>query len=87
MSCHKTRTPWTDVQGAATYTGHSTRTIQEWIAQRQIPHRRLPGVKRTLFRYDELDAWLNSAPLKTIETPGGTRIVRPVATPETRPAA
>ena len=55
----------------------SLRSIHELVRTRRIPHRRLPGSRRCLFRTDELEVWENGAPLEVIESPGGGRVVRP----------
>lgn len=54
----------------------SIRTIHELTRLARIPHRRLPGSRRCLFREDELRAWEDGAELELIEQHGG-RIVRP----------
>lgn len=45
---------------AAAYLHVTTRTLQTWVAARQIPHRRLPVGQRHRIRFvrAELDAWL-----------------------------
>jgi excisionase family DNA binding protein len=55
----------------------SLRTIHELVRTRRIPHRRLPGSRRLLFRVDELAVWEDGAALEVIEPPGGGRVVRP----------
>lgn len=55
----------------------SRRTVHELTRTLSIPHRRLPGCRRCLFREDELEAWEAGAPLEVIARPGGGRIVRP----------
>jgi excisionase family DNA binding protein len=59
----------------------STRTIHELTRTSAIPHRRLPGTRRCLFREEELEAWENGSPLEATELPRGGRLVLP------RPAA
>lgn len=56
----------------------STRTIHELTRSGRIPHRRLPGSRRCLFRVDELEAWEDGATLRVIELRLGGRIVAPV---------
>lgn len=56
----------------------SVRTIHELTRARAIPHRKLPGSRRCLFREDELVAWEDGADLEVLELPGGGRVVRPV---------
>jgi excisionase family DNA binding protein len=55
----------------------SLRTVHELTRLRLIPHRRLPGFRRCLFREDELDSWENGADLEVTELSHGGRIVRP----------
>lgn len=55
----------------------SIRTIHELTRTNAIPHRRLPGTRRCLFRIDELDAWENGTPLEVTELPRGGRLVIP----------
>ncbi len=52
------------------------RTVHELTRLARIPHRRLPGSRRCLFREDELRAWEDGAELELIERASG-RIVRP----------
>jgi excisionase family DNA binding protein len=56
----------------------SIRTIHELTRRGAIPHRRLPGSRRCLFRADELEAWENGARLEVTALPRGGRIVRPM---------
>jgi excisionase family DNA binding protein len=55
----------------------SPRSIHEKTRPGAIPHRRIAGTRRCLFREDELDAWLDGAELERIELPSGDRVVRP----------
>ena len=55
----------------------SLRTVHELTRTRQIPHRKLPGMRRCLFRVDELDAWENGAELRAVILDGGGRLVTP----------
>lgn len=55
----------------------STRTVQELVGKAALPHRRLPGMRRTLFVRDEIQQCLDGAELETVEDPRGGRIVRP----------
>ena len=55
----------------------SVRSIHELTRGSKIPHRKLPGSRRCLFRPDELEAWENGAPLEVIQLPRGGRLVRP----------
>jgi excisionase family DNA binding protein len=54
----------------------SIRTIHELTHTSTIPHRRLPGTRRCLFRLDELEAWENGT-LDVTELPRGGRLVVP----------
>ena len=60
----------------------SIRTVHELTRSGRIPHRRLPGSRRCLFRVDELEAWENGATLRVVEREHGGRIVVPVETPD-----
>lgn len=55
----------------------SRRTVHELTRTLAIPHRRLPGCRRCLFRENELDAWESGAPLEVTELPRGGRLVVP----------
>jgi excisionase family DNA binding protein len=55
----------------------SLRTVHELSRQGLIPHRRLPGSRRCLFREDELAAWESGASLETVVLGRGGRLVRP----------
>jgi excisionase family DNA binding protein len=69
--------PYLLVEDVAKRLRCSCRTIHELTRTCAIPHRRLPGGRRCLFREDELEAWEGGAPLEVIETVGGGRVVRP----------
>lgn len=56
----------------------SLRTVHELTRLGEIPHRRLAGRRRCLFREDELRAWEDGAPLEIVELANGGRIVRPI---------
>lgn len=70
--------PFLIAEDVATRLHCSLRTVHELTRLRRIPHRRLPGSRRCLFREDELEAWENGADLEIIEFPSGGRIVRPI---------
>ena len=55
----------------------STRTVHELTRTNAIPHRRIPGCRRCLFRADELAAWEDGSPLEVTALPRGGRIVTP----------
>lgn len=55
----------------------SIRTVHELTRTNAIPHRRLPGTRRCLFRLDELEAWEDGAPLEVSELPRCGRLVVP----------
>jgi excisionase family DNA binding protein len=55
----------------------STRTVHELTRTSSIPHRRLPGSRRCLFRSDELEAWENGTPLEVTALPRNGRVVSP----------
>jgi excisionase family DNA binding protein len=55
----------------------SVRTVHELTRTRQIPHVKLPGRRRCLFREDWLDEWQLGCELESSELDSGGRIVRP----------
>jgi len=57
----------------------SLRTVHELTRLHRIPHRRLPGSRRCLFREEELQAWEDGADLEVADPPNGGRVVRPRA--------
>jgi excisionase family DNA binding protein len=59
----------------------STRTVHELTRSGRIPHRRVPGSRRCLFRVEELEAWETGAALLVVEPETGGRVVVPVETP------
>ncbi len=71
--------PYLLVEDVAARLRCSRRTIHELTRTNAIPHRRLPGGRRCLFREDELDAWVEGAPLEVVELTRGGRVVRPKA--------
>ena len=78
---HRTRavssTPYLLVEDVAERLRCSTRTVHELTRTKSIPHRRLPGSRRCLFRSDELEAWERGSPLEVTELPRGGRVVIP----------
>lgn len=79
--------PYLLVEDVAERLHCSTRTVHELTRTLAIPHRRLPGGRRCLFRPDELEAWENGAALEVVEQPRGGRVVRPAGTPAVRAGA
>jgi len=69
--------PYLLVEDVAERLHCSTRTIHELTRTNSIPHRRLPGSRRCLFRPDELEAWENGSPLEVTALPRGGRVVTP----------
>lgn len=69
--------PYLLVEDVAERLRCSTRTIHELTRTNSIPHRRLPGTRRCLFRPEELEAWENGSPLEVTTLPGGGRVVTP----------
>src|SRR3954463_11583878 len=55
----------------------STRTIHELTRTNSLPHRRLPGTRRCLFRPEGHEAWENRTPLEVTPAPGGCLVVTP----------
>ncbi len=72
-----TLSPYLLVEDVAARLRCSRRTVHELTRTNAIPHRRLPGGRRCLFREDELDAWEDGAPLEVVELARGGRVVRP----------
>jgi excisionase family DNA binding protein len=69
--------PYLLVEDVAERLHCSTRTVHELTRTNSIPHRRLPGSRRCLFRIDELESWEDGAPLRVIVLPRGGRVVAP----------
>ena len=69
--------PYLLVEDVARRLRCSCRTIHELTRTCAIPHRRLPGGRRCLFREDELEAWEGGAQLEVVELARGGRVVRP----------
>src|SRR3954471_10997578 len=69
--------PFLTVEDIAELLHCSRRSVHELTRTGRIPHRRIEGTRRCLFVPDELDAWLDGAELKVLETPRGGRVVRP----------
>ena len=69
--------PYLLVEDVAERLRCSTRTVHELTRTNAIPHRRLPGSRRCLFRPDELEAWENGTPLEVTALPRGGRVVAP----------
>lgn len=63
----------------------STRTIHELTRTHRIPHFKLSGSRRCLFRPDELERWENGAELEVVQLRNGGRIVRPTESGSTTP--
>lgn len=70
------RSPYILVADVAERLRVTTRTVYELTRTGAIPHRRLPGSRRCLFREDELAVWEDGAALEVIDQPRGGRIVR-----------
>jgi excisionase family DNA binding protein len=76
------------VEDVAKLLGCSKRTIHEMTRSEAIPHRRLAGRRRCLFRADELELWLDGVPLEVVRLQQGGRVVRPAYSTRTpRPSA
>jgi excisionase family DNA binding protein len=69
--------PYLLVEDVAERLRCSTRTVHELTRTNAIPHRRLPGSRRCLFRPDELEAWENGTPLEVTALPRNGRVVAP----------
>lgn len=81
VDCNELQHAYLVVEDVAQRLRCSKRTVHELTRTLAIPHRRLPGCRRCLFREDELEAWEGGAPLEVLEQPGGGRIVRPSVAP------
>ena len=70
--------PYLLVEDVAERLRCSRRTVHELTRTNSIPHRRLPGTRRCLFRVEELEAWESGASLQTIAQPrdGGADCAR-----------
>jgi len=62
-----TTTPFLITSEVAARLRCSVRTVHELTRLGLIPHRRLPGSRRCLFRIDELEAWEDGARLETVD--------------------
>jgi excisionase family DNA binding protein len=69
--------PYLLVEDVAERLRCSVRSVHELTRTLAIPHRRMPGSRRCLFRLDELEAWEDGAALEVLELDRGGRIVRP----------
>lgn len=56
----------------------SLATVHEWTRTATVPHFKLPGSRRCLFRPDWLEAWDGGAELEVLERARGGRVVRPM---------
>jgi excisionase family DNA binding protein len=72
------QSPYLLVEDVAARLRCSVRSIHELTRTNAIPHRRLAGARRCLFRPDELEAWENGAALEVVELAGGGRVVKPL---------
>ncbi len=73
------RSPFMTSDDVATRYGWSRRSVKEKTRLEQIPFRRLPGSRRSLFLEAELEAWENGAELEVRHLAHGGKIVRPVS--------
>jgi excisionase family DNA binding protein len=71
----ESQSPYLLVEEVAQRLRCSTRTIHELTRKNAIPHRRLAGSRRCLFRVDELEAWENGSSLQVRDLPRGGRVV------------
>jgi excisionase family DNA binding protein len=75
-------TTWRNAEWAAEYIGKSLRTLHGLAAAGEIPHRQPPGSRGLLFDPDEIDAWINGAPLEVLHVDRNGkrgRVVRVIA--------
>jgi excisionase family DNA binding protein len=71
------RSPYLTVEQVAERLHRSIRVVHELARLGEIPHRKLPGSRRLLFREDELEAWEDGAELELTQGSRGGRVVRP----------
>ena len=69
--------PFLTVDAVARRLHVSTRTIHEMTRTNSIPHFKLPGRRRCLFRAEDLEQWEQGSELAVVETSGGGRFVYP----------
>lgn len=69
--------PYLLVEDVAARLRCSRRSVHELTRTNAIPHRRLPGTRRCLFRAEELEAWEDGAPLEVAKLARGGRVVAP----------
>jgi len=55
----------------------SVRSVHGLTAAGRLPHRKLPGMRRVLYRPEELAQYLEGAELEVLEHADGGRLVRP----------
>lgn len=68
MSTSGTRTSqWLSVKEAADFIGVKTSTIYAWISTRRIPYHKVPGSQLVKFRISEIDDWLSTGKVETID--------------------
>lgn len=77
MPDSRTGNPYLLVEDVAARLRCSRRTVHELTRTNAIPHRRLPGSRRCLFRADELEAWEDGAALEVAKLARGGRVVAP----------
>lgn len=58
----KQNSPWFNVDEVADYLGLKVNTIYQYINQKRIPYRKVPGSSRLIFSRLEIDAWIKNGP-------------------------
>lgn len=52
--------PWLSVRELSEYLGVKSATIYQYVYQKQIPHKKMPGGRKLIFSRFEIDQWISS---------------------------
>lgn len=58
---------WMNVEQAARYLGLARATIYEYVSSRRIPFVKIPKSSQVRFDREQLDEWMRSGTVQTIE--------------------
>jgi len=58
---------WLNVDSIAQYLGVSKRTIYQYVADRKIPHVKIPKSNQVRFNPEEIDDWMLQGKVETID--------------------
>jgi excisionase family DNA binding protein len=58
---------WLNVSEAADLIGVTKHTIYAYVSQRRVPFYKIPGSQMLKFRVSDLNAWLESGKVETID--------------------